>query len=67
MSKRLELTDDEIARAWFACGHAAAFWKGQGRSKWARAEKGKYDALSMKLDRLLDKPPPPKSRRKGKQ
>lgn len=55
--KNPDLTIDDLALAWFACGHAAAFWKAKGRGKYAKAERAKYDALSAKLDKMIDVAP----------
>jgi hypothetical protein len=57
MSAKPKLTDDDLALAWFACGHAASFWKSKGQGAYARKERAKYDALSAKLDRMIEREP----------
>ena len=50
---KLSLTNEDLALAWFACGHAASFWKRKGRSKYCKTECAKYEALSLKLDGII--------------
>lgn len=48
------LNDNDLALAWFACAHASHFWTTRGSGPYAKNEAAKYDALSTKLNRLLD-------------
>lgn len=46
---------NDLALAQFACGHAADWWKKQGKSAYCRAERAKYEALGAKLSALSDR------------
>lgn len=50
--RELTLTGNELAIAANACAHAINWVKAQGRSKWWRAERLKFEALNRKLQEI---------------
>lgn len=59
---RLTLTADDLALALFGCAHGSNWWRAQGRSKYCRSEKAKFDDLTKKLNNIIDLqfPQPPR-------
>lgn len=45
---------NDIALLSFACGHALAWYKDQGRSKYIEGERAKYKAVHHKLWQILN-------------
>lgn len=52
------LTGNDIALATFACAHAINWCKEQGRGKYWRVERAKFEALSVKLQSISDEAHP---------